>query len=145
MLSSMLPLIVVVVGAILTYWLSRSAETRKQLALIRAQCYADYLRALAKAAHAKSAVDGAAAISDAADAKTRIAVYGTEPVIHALANFERAGPVLDNAASIDAFIELAQSMRQARATTDDLKQILFSRSPIQTSQPPSSPVRKAGA
>lgn len=43
-----------VVGATLQYWFSRSAEARKQLQLLQSQSYVDYLRAVTKAAYARS-------------------------------------------------------------------------------------------
>jgi len=70
--SAVLPLLGVAVGALLQHWLSRSAETRKQLAVLRSQAHVDYLRAVAKAAHASSQDARRAAVTDAADAKVRI-------------------------------------------------------------------------
>jgi len=76
---TLLPLVGVVVGATLQYWLSRSAESRKS--------YVDYLRAVTKAAHATSPYSARLAQAEAADAKARLAVYGTSAVIAALARF----------------------------------------------------------
>jgi hypothetical protein len=59
--------------------LSRSAESRKS--------YVDYLRAVTKAAHATSPYSARLAQAEAADAKARLAVYGTSAVIAALARF----------------------------------------------------------
>lgn len=74
--SALLSLVGVVVGATMQYWLSRSAESRKQLQLLQSQCYVDYLKAVTKSAHAQS--DNAVRLANAevADAKARIAVYG---------------------------------------------------------------------
>lgn len=109
--TAILPLLGVAVGALLQHWLSRSAETRKQLALIQSQAHVDYLRAVAKAAHASSDDSRRAAVADAADAKARIAVYSTPAVVHALARFEEAGPMLNNARSTDCFLALVSAMR----------------------------------
>jgi hypothetical protein len=47
----------------------------------------------------------------AADAKARIAVYGSAPVVHALAAFEKAGPTLDNPPSTACFLNVVSAMR----------------------------------
>jgi hypothetical protein len=91
--SGVLPLFGLVIGATMQYWLARSAESRKQLQLLQSQCYVDYLRAVTKAAHAKSQDAVRLANAEAADAKARLAVYGTPAVIAALARFEEAGAV----------------------------------------------------
>ena len=125
--SAILPLLGVAVGALLQFWLSRSAETTKQLALLRSQAHVDYLRAVAKAAHAGSPEGRRSAIADAADAKARIAVYGTAMVIKALARFEEAGPALDNPRSTACFLALVSAMRGAlgEANDDDLRAVLI--------------------
>ena len=124
---SVLPLLGVVIGATLQYWLSRNAELRKQLQLLQSQCYVDYLRAVTKLAHANSPVNSQTALLEAADAKARMAVYGTSSAISALARFEEAGPSLDNEQSIACFVALAGAMRQSRsaAKDKDLRLILF--------------------
>lgn len=112
--TAVLPLIGVAVGALLQHWLSRSAETRKQLELLQSQAHVDYLRAVAKAAHASSDDSrraAVAAVADAADAKARIAVYSTPIVVRALAKFEEAGPSIDNPHSTDCFLALVSAMR----------------------------------
>ncbi len=75
-LTAALPLFGVGVGAILQYLFTRSAEVRKQAYSLRQQAYVDYLRALAQAGHASGSEDLGKARLLAADAKTRIVVYG---------------------------------------------------------------------
>jgi hypothetical protein len=115
--TTALPLLGVGVGAILQYVFSRSAEVRKQAYSLRQQAYVDYLRALAQAGHAKGAEDLAKAQLLAADAKTRIVVYGDRAVLEALASFEEAGPSLTNPRSTQCFLQLALTMR-AKADVD---------------------------
>lgn len=133
--SAVLPLLGVAVGALLQHWLSRSAETRKQLALLRSQAHVDYLRAVAKAAHASSQDARRAAVTDAADAKARIAVYGSTAVVHALATFEEAGPTLDNDRSTACFLSLVAAMREAvgETTVNDLRAVLIGPQPTRRS------------
>lgn len=125
--TAVLPLLGVVVGATLQYWLTRSAESRKQLELLQSQSYVDYLRAVTKAAHASLPDAARLARAEAADAKARLAVYGASRVIAALARFEEAGPILDNARAQTAFVALVGAMRQkdSVAQPDDLKLVLF--------------------
>ena len=73
-LVAILPLMGVVIGAILQFWLSRAAERDKHAADRRSQAYADYLRAVAAAAHLGSDEDWRDAHRDIADAKARMAV-----------------------------------------------------------------------
>ena len=113
--TAVLPLIGVAVGAILQHWLSRSAEERKQLQLLRSQAHVDYLRAVARAAHAHSSDAQRAAKADAADAKARIAVYATADVVQALARFEAAGPTLTNPRSNQCFLALVSKCEKPSA------------------------------
>jgi hypothetical protein len=123
--TAILPLIGVVVGATLQYWLSRAAESRKQLQLLRSQCYVDYLKAVTRAAHADSPNAIRSAQADVADAKARLAVYGAPEAIVALARFEETGAVLDNPPAQAAFVELVSAMRQSKAEAKDLRLVLF--------------------
>ena len=66
-------LVGVVVGAVLQFWLSRTAQREKHAANLRSQAYADYLRAVAAAAHLRSDEDLRDAHREAADAKARLA------------------------------------------------------------------------
>jgi hypothetical protein len=113
------PLVGVVLGALLQFWLSRAAEREKHGDTLRTQAYADYLRAVAAAAHLRTEQDLRGAFRDAADAKARIAVYGSAPVIKALARFEEAGAVLTGDRSSRAFVELVSSMRPGSSALPD--------------------------
>lgn len=129
-LTAALSLIGVVIGATLQYFFSQSAEARKQLHLLQSQAYVDYLRAVTKSAHATSPDSARSARIEAADAKARLAVYGTSPVIAALARFEEAGAVLDNPTAIAAFVALVGAMRHNdSAEAGDLRLVLFGHLP----------------
>jgi hypothetical protein len=124
---AVLPLIGVVIGATLQYWISRAAESRKQLQLLQSQSYVDYLRAVTKAAHAASPDAERLAKAEAADAKARLAVYGASSVIAALARFEEIGPVLVGPRAHGAFVALVGAMRgkESAAQAEDLRLVLF--------------------
>lgn len=124
---AILPLVGVVVGAVLQSWLSRTAEREKHAADLQSQAYADYLRAVAAAAHLRSDEDLRDAHRNAADAKARIAVHGTASVIGALSRFEETGQVLHEARSRRAFLALVSSMRSGGNAVPDreLELVLF--------------------
>jgi hypothetical protein len=124
---AVLPLVGVVLGAMLQFWLSRVAEREKHTDALQTQAYADYLRAVAAAAHWRSNEELRDAHRDNADAKARIAVYGDTSVIEALARFEDAGANLSTERSRQAFISLVSCMRSGAAVVNrDLELVLFS-------------------
>ena len=114
-------------GAALQFWLSLAAEREKHTDALRSQAYADYLRAAAAAGHLRSDEDLRDAHRDAADAKARIAVYGSASVIKALSRFEETGAILTNDPSTEAFVALVSSMRSAGSTVPnrELKIVLL--------------------
>src|SRR5713226_1408460 len=107
---ALLPLVGVVLGAGLQFLLSRAATREQHAVTLRFQAYADYLRAVAAAGHLRSDEDLRDAHRDAADAKARIAVYGSTEVIKALSRFEEAGAVLSDGPSGRAFVSIVSAM-----------------------------------
>ena len=124
---ALLPLFGVVIGATVQFWFSRAAERQKHTSSLRSQAYADYLRAVALAAHLGSDDDLRNAHRDAADAKARICIYGTASVITALSRFEETGAILNNERSTKEFVSLVTSMRSGRSTVpmQELQLVLF--------------------
>lgn len=108
---AVLPLVGVVLGAALQFWLSRTAERERYTTDQRSQAYADYLRAVAAAAHLRCDEDLRDAYRDAADAKARIAVYGSSLVIKALSQFEEFGATLGDVGAGRAFLAVVSAMR----------------------------------
>ncbi|SRR6266511_3745571 len=108
---ALLPLVGVVLGAGLQFLLSRAATREQRAATLRSEAYADYLRAVAASGHLRSDEDLRDAHRDAADAKARIAIYGTTDVVRALSCFEEAGAMLSDAAGAKAFVSLVGAMR----------------------------------
>src|SRR5260221_11838211 len=91
--TAVLPLLGVVIGATMQYWLSRSAESQKQLQLLHSQSYVDYLRSVTRAAHASSPEGVRFAQAQAADAKAATAAYAPSAVISALHRSQEAGAI----------------------------------------------------
>ncbi|HEX9296303.1 MAG TPA: hypothetical protein VF881_10720 [Polyangiaceae bacterium] len=123
---ALVPVASVLVGAVLQYWFSRAAETRKELRALRRQAYVDYLRSVTAVARANDVHARRDALVPLTDAKARIAVYGGSKVVAALARFEKVGPLLLGDSGMSAFVELASAMREGEpAIHQDLRLVLF--------------------
>jgi hypothetical protein len=127
-LSTAIPLAAVLIGAALGYVSGRLLETRKQLTLQKGQAYADYLKALAMAATDRKSTS---AVGLAADAKTRVCIYGSPAVVRALAGFEQAGARVAGETGQAAVAQLVKTMRAdmgvsgAKIEEGDLRMVLF--------------------
>jgi hypothetical protein len=134
-LTTLLPVIGVIIGVSLQYLFSKSGERRKQLEASRSEAYVDYLRCVAQIAKVGrgDSKKRSEVLAAAADAKTRICVYGGTSVITSLAAFENGGPVLDSPDSRARFLELSNEMRRQNlgkaeaVAVDDLSLVLFGR------------------
>ena len=107
-LAGVLPLVGVVLGAGLQFLLSRSLEAGKQLKVQKGQAYADYFQALALAATKGKSPEVSGL---AADAKTRICIYGSPAVVRKLGEFQKTGAIVASAESKAAIAELLREMR----------------------------------
>lgn len=105
-------LAVVIVQSFYTRRLDAEQKTNEA----RNQCYADYLRGVAEAALHRGSADSKIAI---ADAKARIAVYGSASVVHAMSRFEEAGSVLRSMEGRRAFIGIVRAMRSDAYSAHD--------------------------
>jgi tRNA G46 methylase TrmB len=84
-MSTLLTLAGIILGSVLTYLFTRSHENKRHLRLLQTESYADYLRCVAEAAHVNLQTDEANLFARAADAKTRICLYGSKDVVTLLA------------------------------------------------------------
>jgi hypothetical protein len=100
-------------------FLSRRSETKKHLESLRTTAYVDFVRGIAGLAVLnRRTVDsheeflkGQDLTILVADAKARIALYGSIAVVSSLANFLRAGLVLDSPQRFRDFTSICQKMR----------------------------------
>lgn len=120
-----LPVITLIVGALLNHFLSRASDTRRELSALKIQAYVDYLRCVAEAAHIKrnDIVATSQLNARAADAKSRIAIYGSPEVIAALADFGRAGAHTADPAARTKLLKLYEVMRDERGHSSSQKDI----------------------
>lgn len=79
--------------------------------MLRVQEYVDYTACVAESAHARKTQDRAEVFARAANAKTRIAIYGSAGVITALAGFEKIGAEVWTAEQCTAFLSVISAMR----------------------------------
>ena len=115
-----LPVLGVIVGVVLQFLLGRTANRTKQMDDLRCGAYADYLKGVASAAHLESQDELRSAHRDIADAKARIAIYGSARVISALARFEEVGAVIAaEGVQLDAFVTVVLSMRLTETAVND--------------------------
>ncbi len=133
-IAPLLSLLGVMAGASLQYYFSRSTEARKQLMMSRTTAYVDFIRATAGIAlyqrrgNAEKEDENIALMTDA---KTRIAVYGSKPVVEALAAFWRGGAALNSPERLHAFVVVCQRMREDSTAKEEpvldkeLSQLLF--------------------
>lgn len=115
---------VAAVVSIIVVLLTRRSETIKQFQSLRAAAYADFIRGIAGLAimqkrsfqSQEEFMRGEEMMILVADAKSRIAIYGSEPVVASLAAFLRGGAVLDSPERADKFTDVCQRMRNDRST-----------------------------
>lgn len=107
---------------------TRRLDAEQRTNEARNQCYADYLRAVAEAALHRGSTDGKISI---ADAKARIAVYGSVSAVHTMSKFEEAGSDLRSLDGRHAFLGIVRAMRSDAYSAHDaaversLKNMLF--------------------
>jgi hypothetical protein len=111
MLIAVFSILGIALGATLQYVFSRFLEDRKHKRLLQTQAYVDFLRSVAEATHLDSTISEAQVHAKIADARARIALYGSSNVVAALAEFEKAGNAIISDEQHAAFVSLIQAMR----------------------------------
>ena len=136
LLLAVLPLVGVVLGALLQYYLGHLKGERERADQRRNDAYSDYLRSVSAIANTQMGEnrEGDFKLRSAlADAKCRISIYGTDEVVSRLSAFEATGANLADEKSLTAFLSLAHSMRRdagngsSKPSQNELKLILFGR------------------
>lgn len=119
----------VVLGAALQYTFTRVLEDRRHYRELRTRAYSDYLRGVAEVHHLfvqPQAPRERAMLAQLTDAKARVCLYGSEPVVSALASFERQGRELRTPEQQAAFVQLLNVMRnKAVARSTDLASVML--------------------
>jgi hypothetical protein len=110
----------VALGATLQYWFGQRAEAKRHRREKRADAYAEFLKAIAAAARLRNDDDLAEALRAFAAAKARIVVYGSRPVVDAIAAFELAGAETGTAEGAATLIAVCRAMRGEQGAGDDV-------------------------
>ncbi|HUB58958.1 MAG TPA: hypothetical protein VL975_00730 [Candidatus Micrarchaeia archaeon] len=113
------PALIAAVVSISVVFLTRRSETRRHLESLRTAAYVDFIRAVAGLAvlqrhpvtEEAEFLRGNELTALVADSKARIALYGSDSVVSSLAEFLRAGVVLDTPARARQFTSVCQRMR----------------------------------
>jgi len=114
LLKYLAPVAGIIVGALLQFFLSKKSDSRKEQNLLKTSAYSDYLKAVAGIAISQSLGDKNKMFESRillAEAKAKIAIYGSNAVIKKMAQFERKGSILNNTTSQKAFMLIALEMR----------------------------------
>ena len=125
----------IVVGALLQGLFIRKNQKAHNLSELQNRAYSDFLNAVSKIAvgqrnNQRSVVTDE--LSNLADAKSRICVYGDSNVVNHLAIFLRAGGTLQTEEEILSFTHLCMEIRKSVGMQDkglfasDISQLLFS-------------------
>lgn len=125
----------VVIGALLQGFFNRKNQAANNLSELQNKAYSDFLNSVSKIAVAQRKDQRtvvAEELSNLADAKSRICVYGHASVVHHLADFLRAGGTLQTEEEILSFTRLCLQIRESVGMRDkelypsDISQLLFS-------------------
>jgi len=125
----------IVIGALLQAFFNRKNQNANNLSELQNKAYSDFLNAVSKIAIAQRQNQRNHVIeelSNLADAKSRICVYGDTPVVHHLAVFLRAGGTLQTESEILSFTKLCLQIRKSvgiqgkEIYSSDISQLLFS-------------------
>jgi hypothetical protein len=125
MLIALFSILGIVIGVVLQYRFGRIQEERKHNRILQTEAYADYLKAVADAAHLSLGKESEVH-ARTANAKARICLYGSPGVVEKLAQFERSGGAIITEEQHVDFIKLVQAMRgDKKVTSADLDFVLM--------------------
>lgn len=125
----------IIVGALLQGFFNRKNQKAHNLSELQNNAYSDFLNAVSNIAVAQRKnnrdviTDG---LSNLADAKSRICVYGDSNVVNHLAIFLRSGGTLQTEQELLSFTHLCMEIRKSVGMQDkkllasDISQLLFS-------------------
>lgn len=115
----------IVVGATLQYLFTRFLEERKHKRLLQTEAYVDFLRSVADGAHLHAGVNEAEVHARIADARARIALYGSPDVVRLLAEFDRTGNAIITKEQREAFVRLIKVMRGDDQVESDVLEVVL--------------------
>lgn len=113
-LGTTMPIIGILVGAFIQSFFARRMESKKQSLTFKSQAYIDYLKAFSESAHIDHLQNEqiVSIFERAANAKNRIAIFGSEEVIEKLSSFIEKGENLGSSEAKSCFMALCMAMRK---------------------------------
>lgn len=123
--TAILSLVGLVMGAALQFLFSRYLDTKKHQRELRARAYADFLQCVSEHAnfgHQQQSAEGRQLAAKTADAKCRISLYGAPAVISVFAKFERLGATMNTEEQCLAFTAMVAAMREDTLGDSSVKQ-----------------------
>jgi hypothetical protein len=123
MITTVLPVVSLIIGALLQYFFTRHHENQRYLRELRTQAYLDFLKGVADLAHLNDPHGSQErdAYAKVADSKTRICLYGSREVVMALAVFEKLGALIKSVPQREAFMAMVLAMRRDSGSTSGPK------------------------
>ena len=136
-ITAMVAVVGIIIGAFLQYKFGNIAESSKQYQNLKIQAYVDFIKSAAGIAIAQKLKDPkreSDALTLMADAKTRITVYGSGEVVDLMADFFRNYGSLDSPEAFRSFVSIVQKMRaesinrkELMVNESDMNLLLFGR------------------
>ena len=130
MLTAVLPVVGVLVGASPQYFFTRYLEAQRHQRDLRTQAYLDYVKSMSGLAHLNDPHGSQERdlLASAADAKARICLYGSGKVVAAFASFEALGAAVISTSQCESFVAMIVAMRRdsgnaSRARTEDVRRL----------------------
>lgn len=114
MLTTLLPFLGVVIGALLQYFFTRHIENQRHLRDLRSKSYMDYLKCVCEQAQFRfknGTHEQKELFSRTGDAKARICLYGSKKVITAFSIFEELGASMASPEQRASFVRMVLIMR----------------------------------
>src|SRR5690606_8967849 len=114
MMTTIFSLLGLVIGALLQYFFSRHLDSLRAHRDARTKAYTDYLRCVCDHAFPDQSIssDGHELNARTADAKCRVCLYGSAPVIEAFADFGRHGSSIRSPEQMAVFTRMVLVMRK---------------------------------
>jgi len=135
-ITAMVAVVGIIIGAFLQYKFGNISESSKQYQNLKIQAYVDFIKSAAGIAIAQKSNDPkreSDALTLMADAKTRIAVYGSREVVYLMADFFRNYGSFDSPEACRSFVSIVQKMRaesinrkELMVNESDINLLLFS-------------------
>jgi hypothetical protein len=113
-LTPLFAIIGIIIGATIQSYYARKVENKKQVLYSKTNAYVDYLECMSQSAYLdrNNEDELTQLLARAANAKTRICVYGSKDVIIALTAFEVAGANIYSKENAKIFVRLCSEMRK---------------------------------